>query len=221
MTEIKLPTLAEGASLRLTDPRMQNDATFTTKKGRPVDCVCVDHSIVETTKGTPAVRLLFVVLAGGVNEGDQDVTGQNIVTDKYLSPGAEPYTYADLRLMGWNVEEGKELDGLVEIANGDVKKSGLGLKVVRIDIGFDDKARFTPVPIRVKGISQPSVKLTGDEVRKKMAGAVAAIQASKAGRPKFDNSGAAGGGTQPRNPTSPPPAAGGSIKADEKAPWDL
>lgn len=220
MTEIKLPTLAEGASLRLTDPRMQNDATFTTKKGRPVDCVCVDHSIVETTKGTPAVRMLFVVLAGGVNEGDQDVTGQNIVTDKYLSPGAEPYTYADLRLMGWNVEEGKELDGLAAIADGDTKKSGLGTKVVRIDVGFDDKARFTPVPIRVKGISQPAVKLTGDEVRKKLLGSVAAIQASKAGRPKFDNSGT-GAATQPRNPTSPPPAAGGSIKADEKAPWDL
>ena len=39
---ITLPTLAEGASLKLTDPRPSADADFITKKGRPVDAVCVE-----------------------------------------------------------------------------------------------------------------------------------------------------------------------------------
>ena len=153
---ITLPTLAEGASLKLVDPRPSADAPFITKKGRPVDAVCVDSAIIETGKGTPAVRLLFVVV-DGQDHADQSVKGQNIIADKYLTSGGAPYTFADLRLMGWSVEEGKEIEALGPIAEGNVTAAGIGNKLVRIDL--KEEAFNNATTVRVAGISQPPQKL--------------------------------------------------------------
>lgn len=217
---ITLPTLAEGATLKLVDPRPQADASAPTKKGRPVDAVCVDHAIVETGKGTAAVRLLWVILSGQ-DEQDRDMTGQNIVTDKYLSPNAAPYTLADLRLMGWAVQDGKEEEALGLVADGDIKKSGLGSKVLRVDLKSDN---FNGQPVvRVAGISQPPQKLDAASAKSKLgAGLLDAIKKSKEGRPAFEGGAKGTGGTsQPRNPTSPPPAvqAGTASKVDEPLPF--
>lgn len=217
---ITLPTLVEGATLKLVDPRPLADASAPTKKGRPVDAVLVDHAIVETGKGTAAVRLLWVVLSGQ-DEQDRDMTGQNIITDKYLSPNAAPYTLADLRLMGWNVVDGKEEEALGLVADGDIKKSGMGSKVLRIDLKTDN---FNGQPvIRVAGISQPPQKLDAASAKVKLgAGLLEAIKKSKEGRPAFDkDSKGTGGASQPRNPTSPPPAVQGGTasKADEPLPF--
>ena len=207
--QITMPTLAPDATLKLTDPRPTADATFTTRKGRPVDAVCVDHAVVETGKGTPAVRLLFVVVSGQ-DANDADVAGQNIVTDKYLSPGAAPYTFADLRLMGWDVADGKEDAALEALAGGDLKKSGLGGKLTRVDLKSDT---FNNAPtVRVAGISQPPQRLDAKEVKGKLATAsiLDAIKKSKDGRPKAEGSdGGSGSNRAPRNPTSPPPARDG------------
>lgn len=218
-TTIAPPQLADGATLKLTDPRPTADAAFVTKKGRPVDAVCVDHAVVETGKGTAAVRLLFVVVAGQ-DENDKDVKGQNIVTDKYLSAGAQPYTFADLRLMGWNVVDGKELDAAVDLADGDVKKSGLGGKVMRVDLKNES---FNNQPtIRVAGISQPPQRLSAADIKAKLgASLIEGIKKSKDGRPqRDDNGGGAGqssGGKGARNPSSPPPVIDkGTIKPDDE-----
>lgn len=217
---ITLPTLAEGAVLRLMDPKPNDDATFATKKGRPVDAVCVDCAAVASGNGKPAVRLLFVVLSGQ-DENDNDVTGRNVVCDKYISAGAAPYTLADLRLMGWNVVDGQEQEALGPIADGDIVKSGLGSKVVRLDLkhgNFNNNAR-----IELAGISLPPAKLSAAAIKTQFgAGLVDAIKKSKEGRPAFDKSagGAAGGASQPRNPTSPPPAVqGGPVKIDSEIPF--
>lgn len=216
---ITLPTLAEGASLKLTDPRPSADADFITKKGRPVDAVCVDCAIIETGKGTPAVRLLFVVM-DGQDHADQPVKGRNIITDKYLTgsatEGAAPYTFADLRLMGWKVEDGKEMEGLRPIANGDVITSGIGNKVVRIDLKEDPKFNNT---IKVAGISQPPQRLTADAALARLAGLAGAIKASKEGRPASAGKGGAAA-IAPRNGTSAPPAVQqGSIAPDTEMPF--
>lgn len=216
-TSIVLPALVEGALTKLTDPRPQADADFVTKKGNPVDAVCVDHSIIETSKATPAVRLLFVVVSGQDDQGN-DVKGRNIVTDKYLSGNAAPYTFADLRLMGWTVVDGKEAEALAALTEGDLKTSGLGAKVVRVDLKNET---FNNQPtIRVGGISQPPQRLTGVEVKTKLAsGLLEAIKKSKEGRPAQTDS-ASKSGSQPRNPTSPPPAVQrGTVTADEDLPF--
>lgn len=203
MSTITLPTLVEGATLKLTDPRGNNDADFVTKKGRPVDAVCVDHAIIVLGKGTAAVRLLFVVVEGQ-SDNDQDVKGRNIVTDKYISANAAPYTFADMRLMGWNVKDGAEIEALEAVANGDMSKSGLGNKVVRIDIKSDS---FNGQPVnRVAGVSQPPQKLSGGDVKSKFAGLADAVKKSKDGRPSASPNAGAAGAPGNRNPTSPPPA---------------
>lgn len=209
MSTVNIPSLAEGATMKLIDPRSNHDADFTTKKGRPVDAVCVDHAIIETGKGTAAVRLLFVVVEGQ-SDSDQDVKGRNIVTDKYISANAAPYTFADMRLMGWNVRDGAEIEALEAVANGDIKASGLGNKVVRIDIKSDS---FNGQPVnRVAGISQPPQKLSGGDVKSKFASLAEAVKKSKDGRPSAGpNAGTAGSaGPGNRNPTSPPPARTGN-----------
>lgn len=213
-TPITLPTLAEGASLKLTDAPRSNDADFVTKKGRPVDAVCVDHAVVEGGKGTLAVRLLFVVLSG-VDEHDADVTGRNIVTDKYLSPGAQPYTFADLRLIGWNVVDGKEIEAAMELADGDVKKSGLGGKVMRLGTKNDTFNNATRIV--VADISQPPQRLSAADVKAKLgASLVEAIKKSKDGRPAQDKDAKSG----PRNPTSaPPPVQSGGVKDSDPIPF--
>jgi hypothetical protein len=213
MNPITLPTLAEGASLKLTDPRPSADADFITKKGCPVDAVCVDCAVIATAKDTLAVRLLFVVV-DGQDHADQPVKGRNIVTDKYLSPGAAPYTFADLRLMGWIVEDGKEVAAINPIVEGNVAAAGIGNKVVRIDLK-EDSFNNTPV-VRVAGISQPPQKLTGAAAVSRLSGLADMIKASKEGRPATANKGA----SAPRNPTSPPPAVqGGSIPPDSDMPF--
>lgn len=211
---ITLPTLAEGASLKLVDPRPSADAPFITKKGRPVDAVCVDSAIIETGKGTPAVRLLFVVV-DGQDHTDQTVKGQNIIADKYLTSGGAPYTFADLRLMGWNVEEGKEIEALGPIAEGNVTAAGIGNKLVRIDL--KEEAFNNATTVRVAGISQPPQKLDAAAAKSRLAGLADMIKASKEGRPAA-KSGA--GAAAPRNGSSPPPAVqGGGIAPDSEMPF--
>lgn len=212
---ITLPTLAEGASLKLVDPRPSADAPFITKKGRPVDAVCVDSAIIETGKGTPAVRLLFVVV-DGQDHADQPVKGQNIIADKYLTPGGAPYTFADLRLMGWSVEEGKEIEALGPIAEGNVTAAGIGNKLVRIDL--KEEAFNNATTVRVAGISQPPQKLDAAAAKSRLAGLADMIKASKEGRPVAKSG--AGAGAAPRNGSSPPPAVqGGSITPDSDMPF--
>lgn len=209
MSTITLPTLVEGATLKLVDPCSNHDADFITKKGRPVDAVCVDHAIVKTGKGTAAVRLLFVVVEGQ-SDNDLDVKGRNIVTNKYISANAAPYTFADMRLMGWNVKDGAEIEALESVANGDTAKSGLGSKVVRIDIKSDS---FNRQPVnRVAGISQPPQKLSGGDVKSMYAGLAEAVKKSKEGRPSNGGT-ATNGAPGNRNPTSPPPARTGGTGA--------
>lgn len=223
ITTPTLPPLAEGATLKLTDPRPAADAAFVTKKGRPVDAVCVDHAVVETGKGTPAVRLLFVVVAG-VDENDKDVKGQNIITDKYLSGNAAPYTMSDLRLMGWNVIDGKEDEALMNLADGDTKKSGLGGKTMRVGTKHD--AFNGQDVIRVADISQPPQRLAAADIKSKLSGLVDAVKKSKDGRPqKDDNGGGAGqgngtAGRQVRNPSSLPPVVDKGVqKPDDDLPF--
>lgn len=212
---ITLPTLAEGASLKLVDPRPSADAPFITKKGRPVDAVCVDSAIIETGKGTPAVRLLFVVV-DGQDHADQSVKGQNIITDKYLTSGGAPYTFADLRLMGWSVEEGKEIEALGPIAEGNVTAAGIGNKLVRIDL--KEEAFNNATTVRVAGISQPPQKLDAAAAKSRLAGLADMIKASKEGRPAAKSG--AGAAVAPRNGSSPPPAVqGGSITPDSDMPF--
>ena len=212
---ITLPTLAEGASLKLVEPRPSADAPFITKKGRPVDAVCVDSAIIETGKGTPAVRLLFVVV-DGQDHADQPVRGQNIITDKYLTSGGAPYTFADLRLMGWSVEEGKEIEALGPIAEGNVTAAGIGNKLVRIDL--KEEAFNNATTVRVAGISQPPQKLDAAAAKSRLAGLADMIKASKEGRPAAKSG--AGAAAAPRNGSSPPPAVqGGSITPDSDMPF--
>lgn len=212
---ITLPTLAEGASLKLVDPRPSADAPFITKKGRPVDAVCVDCAIIETGKGTPAVRLLFVVM-DGQDHADQPVKGRNIITDKYLTPGGAPYTFADLRLMGWKVEDGKEIEAAGTLADG-ATAAGLNNKIVRIDLKEESFNGATTV--RVAGISQPPQKLDTAAAKTRLAGLADMIKASKEGRPASAGKGN-GATTAPRNGTSPPPAVQqGSIAPDSEMPF--
>ena len=212
---ITLPTLAEGASLKLVDPRPSADAPFITKKGRPVDAVCVDSAIIETGKGTPAVRLLFVVV-DGQDHADQPVKGQNIIADKYLTSGGAPYTFADLRLMGWSVEEGKEIEALGPIAEGNVTAAGIGTKLVRIDL--KEEAFNNATTVRVAGISQPPQKLDAAAAKSRLAGLADMIKASKEGRPTAKSG--TGVAAAPRNGNSPPPAVqGGSITPDSDMPF--
>lgn len=215
--KIEIPALVEGATLKLTDPRPQADADFLTKKGRPVDAVCVDSALVETGKGTLACRLLFVVVSG-LDDQDRDVKGKNIVTDKYLSAGARPYTLADLRLMGWNVVDGKEDVALGPVADGDVAAAGIGNKIMRIDLKNDN---FNGQPVvRVAGMSQPPQKLSAADLKAKLgADFLADIKKSKEGRPA-QGSGDGAAVRQPRNPTSPPPAVQkGPVSSDDPLPF--
>ena len=217
--QITMPTLAPDATLKLTDPRPTADATFTTKKGRPVDAVCVDHAVVETGKGTPAVRLLFVIL-NGQNEQDADVKGHNIVTDQYLSGNAAPYTFDRLILMGIKAtdEKGVAIAPLLPSGDynpafvakvlelleaGDATKSGLGGKVMRVSLKTDSFNGQDVV--RVGDISQPPQKLEGGQSKKLLTSVLAGLNKGKPEKAEGVSSGA----RPPRNPTSPPPARDG------------
>lgn len=108
---ITMPTLAEGASLRLNETHNPRDNCFITqvkgdktKTAPPVDAVLVDHAVVTNDKGNDSLRCLFVVLKGKDLSGN-DVTGKNIVTDMGLTPAAKDYTYANMRFMGFNFDD--------------------------------------------------------------------------------------------------------------------
>lgn len=233
---ITLPPLVEGATLAMPEPRPSADAGFVTKKGRPVEWVCTAHQIVETGKGTAAIRLHGVVVAG-VDDVDRDVKGQNVTTDKYLSPNAVPYTMETLALMGISPkdEKGQPLSlrdskgeinlAYVEavvglVAAGDVGASGLGRKVMRVSLKTDS---FNGADvIRVADISQPPQKLEAGEAKTKLVGGImAGLRAGKAAKDASGGSsagssgGSKGGGSGERNPSSPPPG----VKSDEPIPF--
>lgn len=123
LAKVPLPTLFEGASLKLNDTHSPSDHAFYTQikadkdagtkgqYGPPVDAVCVDHCVVSNDKGNDSLRCLFVVVRGTDFTGKIDLTGRNIVADLGLGEGSEPYTLATLRLMNFNFDD---VDAAVE-----------------------------------------------------------------------------------------------------------
>jgi hypothetical protein len=236
MTEIKLPTLAEGASTKLTEMHNPMDVGFATQvkndKTRtkpPIDAVLVDHGMVDNSKGNPSLRCLFIVLKG-VDIDGKDLTGRDCVADLSFSGDGADYTAANLRLMGFDFQDvdaaAQTSDANVKAAaeaaflsrlNDPTKSGGVGKKVINLKFEQDEFKGTLYRRLALGGISQPMARLDAAATKVKLGGIFGKLAASKDGPPKRDNNGAAA----PRNPTSPPPAAGGSIKADEKAPWDL
>lgn len=253
-TPITLPTLAEGASLKLTEAHNPRDNAFITQiKGDktktvpPVDAVLVDHAVVTNDKGNDSLRCLFVVLKGKDLSGN-DVTGKNIVTDMALSPDAKPYTWANMRFMGFrfddvdaafdaftkNPSDPKLAEQAVAAETAflarmnDSTVSGVGAKLLNVKVQeetFTPNNGGTPITSRVvplSGITQPAAKVATDDLMKRLGGSglLASLAASKAGPPKKDFGDGAKGGGSPRNPTSPPPAVqGGPVRPDSDLPF--
>ena len=240
MTEIKLPTLAEGASTKLTETHNPMDVGFATQvktdKTRtkpPVDAVLVDHAVVDNSKGNSSLRCLFIVLKGQDIDG-KDLTGRDCTADLSLSGDGTDYTAANLRLMGFDFQDvdaaAQTTDASVQAAaesaflgrlNDPSKSGGVGKKIINLKFEQDEFKGTVYRRLALGGISQPMTRLDAAATKAKLGGIFKKLAASKDGPPKREFDGKSGGGAQPRNPTSPPPAAGGSIKADEKAPWDL
>lgn len=252
-TPITLPTLAEGASLKLTEAHNPDDNCFITQvKGDktrtapPVDAVLVDHAVVTNSKGNDSLRCLFVVLKGKDLSG-ADVTGKNIVTDMALSPDAKPYTWANMRFMGFrfddvdaafeaftkNPSDPKLAEQAVAAETAflsrmnDSTTSGVGAKLLNVKVQeetFTPNNGGTPIVSRrvpLGGITQPAAKVATDDLMKRLGGSglLAGLAASKAGPPKKDYGDSAKGGAA-RNATSPPPAVqGGPVRPDSDLPF--
>lgn len=246
-TQITLPTLAEGASLKLTDLHKPDDNVFITqykgdkaRTGSPVDAVLVDHMLVDNEKGNSSLRCLFVVLQGKDVDG-ADVTGKNVVCDMALGEASEPYTYANMRLMGMDFADvdaavealrQKPNDAAVQKAAvtaqeafvarmNDASKSGAGKKVLHVKTESKVFNNKTYVQVPLGGVTQPAARLDNKAATTKLGvGLLAKLAASKAGPPKKDFGDDKGGASQPRNPTSAPPSAvGGPVGVDDPIPF--
>ena len=246
---ITLPTLAEGASLKLTDAHNPRDNSFITqikgdktKTAPPVDAVLVDHAVVSNDKGNDSLRLLFVVLKGKDLSG-VDVTGKNIVTDMALSPSAKDYTYVNMRLMGFNFDDvdafadavaknptdptlparGAAIEKAFRIRMNDSSVSGVGQKLLNVKVQeetFTPNNGGTPITSRVV----PLGGITQPAAR------VATEELEKRLGPGLLASLIASkagppkknfdNSSTPRNGTSPPPAVQqGSIAPDTEMPF--
>lgn len=237
-TPIALPTLAEGASLKLTDAHNPMDVGFATqvkgdktKTKPPVDAVLVDHAVVENSKGNAALRCLFIVLKGQDFEG-KDLAGRDCTADLSFSGEGADYTAANLRLMGFDFADvdaaaktgdQSKMDAaeaaFLARLNDPAKSGGCGVKLINLKFEQDEFPKGSGTIYRrltLGGISQPMAKLDAAATKTKLSGLFKTLVASKDGPPKREGDKASG----PRNPTSPPPAVqGGGIKPDSDIPF--
>ena len=246
---ITLPTLAEGASLKLTETHNPGDVGFATsvkgdktKTKPPVDAVVVDHGMISDKNDAPKLRVLAIVLKGTGVDG-KDLTGRDCVFDMGFDGDQADYTLASLRLMGFNfadVDAANELlkrnpndpkaqaaavaaeEAFMARLNDPSQSGGCGTKVINLKF---EESEF-PVGsgtmyrrLALGGITQPMSKLDTAAAKTKLGGIFSKLAASKDGPPKRDNKGSAAAAA-PRNGTSPPPAVQqGSIAPDSEMPF--
>lgn len=234
-TPITLPTLQEGASLKLTDSHNPMDVGFATqvkgdktKTKPPVDAVCVDHAVVENSKGNAALRCLFIVLKGTDIDG-KDLAGRDCVADLSFSGDGADYTAANLRLMGFDFVDvdaaarsgdAKQIEAaeaaFLARLNDPAKSGGTMVKLINLKFEQDEFKGTVYRRLALGGISQPMAKLDAAATKTKLGGLFKTLAASKDGPPKRDNDSKSG----PRNPTSPPPPVqSGGIKPDSDIPF--
>lgn len=245
---ITLPTLAEGASLKLSETHNPNDVGFATvvkgdksKNKPPVDAVVVDHGMISDKNDAPKLRVLAIVVKGTGVDG-KDLVGRDCVFDMGFDANQADYTLASLRLMGFNfrdVDAANEMlkrnpsdpkaqaacaaaeEAFMARLNDPMQSEGCGTKVINLKF---EESEF-PVGsgniyrrLALGGITQPMSKLDTTATKAKLGGIFSKLAASKDGPPKRENNG--GAAPAPRNGSSPPPAVqGGSITPDSDMPF--